>query len=109
MASAKIPRLTPAQFKKLVAHMRDVRANTRGRPLSEKTEVLARAVLVDGMGYQQAANEYGSGNKSAAYQAVKLLMQYYGEDGMTARVYEGTPELFQQFDKVAAKFKPKGS
>lgn len=109
MASAKIPRLTPAQFKKLVAHMRDVRADTRGRTLSEKTEALARAVLVDGMGYAAAAREHGNGNRAEAYQAVKLLMQYYGEDGVTARTYAGPPELFKQMDKVASKFKPKGS
>lgn len=88
--------------------MREVRTDTRGRTLSEKTEALARAVLVDGMGYAAAAREHSSGNRAEAYQAVKLLLQYYGEDGVTARTYAGPPELFKQIDKIAAKFKTKG-
>jgi hypothetical protein len=96
------PRLTVAEFNRLVAKARD--RSTAGRRFSEEGIALARAVLVDGKGYTVAVRERGLENRNVAYQVVQRLLRYHENEGIESHTYTGPAEMFEHLDKIAAKY-----
>lgn len=89
-----IDRRKPKDFEALLAKSR----------LKESAASIARAVLVDGMGYAEAGKLFGK-NRQFAYQAVTRLLESE-QDEPQVHTYEGPAELFaEQIDKIVEAHK----
>lgn len=82
-------RLKPKQFDALLAKSR----------LKEDAAAIARAVLVDGQGYTEAALAYGK-RRQFAYQAVQRLLAV---DSDEVHTYEGSPDSFVAIDEIVER------
>lgn len=89
-----IERRTPKEFEALLAKSR----------LKEPAASIARAVLVDGQGYADAAKPFEK-NRQFAYQSVTRLLQSE-QDETATHTYTGPADLFtEQIDKIVEKHK----
>ena len=70
--SPTLPNLTREEFETLVTGAR--RPGKLERPISDRSSAMARAVLIDGLTFTQAALAQ-EGQVSTAYQAVSLLLR----------------------------------
>lgn len=73
----KLPRLTPDEFDALV---RTARSHGKSPVISDSSVAMARAVLLDGLTYRQAAHAQGRTLRGSAQQAVKILVRYMSPD-----------------------------
>ncbi|SDI80712.1 hypothetical protein SAMN05216466_13542 [Paraburkholderia phenazinium] len=92
-----LPSLTREEFETLVAAAR--RPGKLGRPISDRSAAMARAVLIDGLTFTQAALAQ-EGHISTAYQAVSLLLRHRTEaaDLSAQRLRD------EQLDQIRSKF-----
>ncbi|MCL6486335.1 MAG: hypothetical protein I4O49_19550 [Janthinobacterium lividum] len=86
-----LPKLKPEAFEALLAKSR----------LKEQAAAIARAVLVDGKGYAEAAQEVEK-PRQFAYQSVKRLLEADSDEMYT---YEGSPEMFAEIDAIVDRHK----
>lgn len=82
----KLPRLKPDEFDALV---RTARSRGKFRPvISDSSVAMARAVLLDGLTYRQAALAQGKTLGTAAQQAIKVLMRYMSANAPVVQPHE---------------------
>ena len=85
MRYPNLPHLTPDEFDALVRIMRSHRKN--GVAISDESVAMARAVLLDGLTYTQAALANDKTNRGFAHYAVKTLIRHMAQDA-PVRLYE---------------------
>jgi len=95
--SLTLPNLTREEFETLVTAA--TRPAKLGRPISDRSVAMARAVLIDGLTFMQAALAQ-EGHVSTAYEAVSLLLRHRAEaaDLSTQCLRD------EQLDKIRSKF-----
>lgn len=75
MRYPNLPHLTPDEFEMFVRAARAPK--DLSRVISDIGVAMARAVLIDGYTYKQAALAHGKSHGTAAHQTVALLLRYW--------------------------------